>query len=336
MAKRPIDVRRDGAFSMTIGTPEEGEITAMISLESSMYVVKQRAIYKIISADDIDPDRKNIAIPHANQLVAPVGSESILVARTLMTASALLKSSQLPARIDVKSGVKLYIELMEMLLAAEQLRASLVADQEAARKRAHLVKSGAPSLPSAGNVSNRATSFIQKAEHAMQVLFKTCTLFYAPTDIKNAGPMFDGFVSLMETTYGADDPQLPYCKAFAEFGRFIRNLRHCVEHPGPSQHIVTADYTLTTEGTIAEPSIGIVHALAPFHHAPLLEFMELTLTEISLHSECLLAYLCGKVVQEAAGFPVVVGELPIDQRRDTPNVRYGYMIDIGNGLQRLG
>ncbi|MEI1252955.1 hypothetical protein V8P78_34030, partial [Rhizobium sp. 6AS6] len=51
-------------------------------------------------------------------------------------------------------------------------------------------------------------------------------------------------------------------------------------------------------------------------------------------AELLMVYLSGHHVASLGKFPIGVGEIPGNQRRD--GVRYGYLIQFGGSIHRLG
>src|SRR5690349_12364125 len=88
--KRLIDQLRDSGKSMDIGTDgDDSAITDVISIDRTMYLVKERGLYTVRLADEIDPERTNLGIPDIQQRVLSVGSINPMVARTLLTADTL-------------------------------------------------------------------------------------------------------------------------------------------------------------------------------------------------------------------------------------------------------
>jgi hypothetical protein len=88
---------------MEIGTPDDTTaVKLMIEIGGSLFVVKERGIYQVKLADEIDPGRSNANIPNVQQRVIPYGTSNDIVARTLLTAGQLPKSSYLDQSIDHK------------------------------------------------------------------------------------------------------------------------------------------------------------------------------------------------------------------------------------------
>jgi hypothetical protein len=62
-SKRPIDVLRESAGSMDIGSPEEGPIQGYVTFGGRLLIIKEKAVYEHTSADAIDPGHTNAKFP---------------------------------------------------------------------------------------------------------------------------------------------------------------------------------------------------------------------------------------------------------------------------------
>lgn len=55
--KRRIDKIRDSALAMQVGDENDGPISGTVSVANAeMYIIKKRAIFQMLLADDIDPE----------------------------------------------------------------------------------------------------------------------------------------------------------------------------------------------------------------------------------------------------------------------------------------
>ncbi|MDF0497222.1 IS66 family insertion sequence element accessory protein TnpB [Bradyrhizobium yuanmingense] len=79
---------RESAMSMDVG-PSGGHITGMVKIGERLHTVKTDSISRIMLADEIDPNRTNINVPNSQQEVLDCGSDSPLVAKTLLTGKQL-------------------------------------------------------------------------------------------------------------------------------------------------------------------------------------------------------------------------------------------------------
>lgn len=114
--KRPIDVLRDSAGSMTIGTADDkSAIKGMLTFTDKLFIVTEKGLYQVQLADEIDPDRTNPSIPNAQKLVLKHGSKSELVGRTLLLGDQLLKESFLQNNIKRDRILPHILELTQKL-----------------------------------------------------------------------------------------------------------------------------------------------------------------------------------------------------------------------------
>jgi len=61
--KRPIDRKRESGGHADIGSEEDGAIVEMKNIGGRLLIIKERSIYEMVMADDIDPERTNINLP---------------------------------------------------------------------------------------------------------------------------------------------------------------------------------------------------------------------------------------------------------------------------------
>ena len=92
MKNRPIDKIRDSALSITLSADTRG-IIDMGEINGALYLIGCSAIYRVQLADEIDPRRRNIAIPNTYQKVLSYGTEFPYVQQTLMTARRLFSTT---------------------------------------------------------------------------------------------------------------------------------------------------------------------------------------------------------------------------------------------------
>ncbi len=329
--KRPIDRRRESGVMMEVGSSEEGAIKEMVPIGKVMYIVKERAIYAIRLADQIDPDRYNMNIPNTQQKFASEGSESDRVSRILLTGRALFNKSYLAPDYDCDTGLSLCLRLLQDVLAMNDAATSLREAQDEAIKSMKESK-GSLLLCSIPNVQSRAKGFIQRAEHAAQTLYTLCGSFFE-NDLNRKGRWFDGVAELIAENYGEADDFSVFAQRAARFCKFLGNARHCVEHEKSDQQIIVRDYALLPSGEVMPPTIEVVHRETPEPIVPLHNFMEQMTDSVVNVAETLMAFLCAKHVRPFSGLPVQVGLIPEEQRANK-KVRYGYVVWMGDQLVR--
>jgi hypothetical protein len=308
---------------MEIGTPNDpSAIKLAFEIGGSLYVIKQRGIYQIKLADEIDPDRTNATIPNVQQPVLAYGADSEIVARTLLTAHQLFNASYLARSIDHKEALVLVFEVLKDLVAMDEIRLNLnaVEERENAAFSERQTHSGALLLPSVGNIEALCEAFVQKADHALASLLSIVKLFYG----NDAGrKWFESLAELAEARYGQGSEFAQYMRHVLPLLQFVRHTRNCVEHPNPAQRIVVRDFVLLPRGEVASPTIEVIHPKTPYPSASVTTYMKDTMERIVDVSEGVIAYLCANNMRaESAGpFPISVVVLPPDQRPPYNNIR---------------
>ena len=174
---RPIDKIRNGALSIDINTPDDNSpISEMISAGERMLIVKGKGIYEAMLADQVDPERTNIATPNTVQRILPYGADAAWVGATLLTAYQLFKNSSAQDTVDGDEAIAIVLEIVEDISGAHQLRDSYVkAETEATADLDPKIRSDRSiMLPAVGNVETRCNEFLQKEIMRYENCFGSC------------------------------------------------------------------------------------------------------------------------------------------------------------------
>ncbi len=328
---RPIDRVRDGAGMLTVGTETDGVMTGMVALSDVAFMVKERAIYRLLMADDIDPDRENINIPNSVQLTLAAGSDSDLVARTLLTADELFPKAYFAE--DVRQELVLVtVEVAKNLLSALEIADALRARVDDLSQPVE-VKNRAATLPAVGSLEQRVNAFVQATHSAVQQLYDLPRSFikFPP----KGWP--DNFTEALRSKWGDEHRFTHFARSTAPFVKLLRNARHCVEHRRGDQRIDARDFHLTKDGRLNRPTVAIVHSATPLDPTDLVEFMTSILDQLIEVTEAMLAHFADAFRPESfAGLPLAIFEVPVDQRRTGSRVRLAYFTMINGGWARLG
>jgi hypothetical protein len=110
--KRRIDRIRDGASSFTIGGESDGAVKSLATIGGSLFAIKDKAIYRVAMADDIDPARTREDIPNTVQKVFDVGAGDEIVIRSLLTGTELFKKDRLLETIDHEAALNCVFEIL--------------------------------------------------------------------------------------------------------------------------------------------------------------------------------------------------------------------------------
>ena len=334
--RRPIDRIRESALSMQIGTSEDGASSVMIDMDSALYVVKERAIYAIQLADQVDPERTNVAIPNTQQRLLSIGSHNSKVARIFLTAYTMFKSKHLGAGFPEREAWSHAFEYLRDIVAMMEIRAALVKaiEEAVAGSNKEVANDRSITLPALGNAEERCDAFAQKIGHAIDTLKAVAHLFY-PKELSKK--WIDSLTVLAAKKHGDDDPLARFMKEKGDDLLFMRDLRNMIEHPKVNTYVRVSDFQLLPSMVIVAPSLDIVRLDRPSIVEPLASFMAQVIEELVSIAEVFFALLCGANVESSSAFPLSVVELPLSRRPTwNPHQRISYGIMVNGEVHPLG
>lgn len=338
MGNKPIDKIRSSGGRMEIGSPDDqSDIATMLSLGESLYVVKERGIYVVKLADQIDPARTNASIPPVQQRILSLGSESPLVGQTLLTAKTLFNEQVMPKWFDCTRAILCSLEALKDLAAVQELRDSFVdtENREVAALDMQPKDKGAFVLPAIGAVDTQCKTFFQKADHAIRSLLDIVKMFYKKR-YKVRG--IDDLHQYISTTYGSSDSFATYLDGIATTLAVVRDTRNSLEHPHPPEtYAKITDFALRPDGLIARPSIEVISRADRYPKtdiSALMSDLPLALPQIF---EGVLVGLCSKHIESAGGFtPFVISLEPAHRSQWGKHVQFGYGVRMGDSVAKFG
>jgi hypothetical protein len=328
--KRPIDMKRETGGMFDVGTPEEGSAGPMFEIKNSLYVVKEKAIYAVQFADQIDPERKNFELPKTvHHLVFSEGSDSELVSRTFLTAATLFAGGKyLPKNFDYSRALVLSLDALTSML---QMRASAM-EFDTGQQQAYAKAEAGPrtestmQCPSMGDVRARCKTFVHQSYHTQGTLLNIVKLFH--NDIKEAP--WDTLLAMTVQRHGEDDRFTKFLRAFIPFLKLVLNTRNCLDHDGTKGVVRVQDFTLRNDGKIVYPTIEVDFRESKIPPVPISFFMTRMVDSMSDVFENMIAHLCSKHVQSPMpNFTIQVGLIP-ENHRQMKLVRFGYGTYIGD------
>lgn len=327
-------MQRESALSFELATEsKESEHTEMFQLNTGLLIIRDNSIHEVKLADQIDPKRQNPNIPSTVQReVFKVGAKSELVARTLLTARELFRQNFLKDTVDSNKVYSVVYEAMTDLIAMHQVAQEM---QEASEQVERVIndqedRGNSLAIPALGDCLTRAKTFAQKADHVLQAAQDLVKLFYPTISTKD----FQKILDAMKAKYSEDDIIIQFLERTLPFLKLTRDARNCLDHRNAKGAIIT-DYELRPSGEIYPPMISIDFRDTKLDAVPLLMHMNKSLESMLDFFESLIAVLCSKNASKFAGFPIQMGFLTEEQRRN-PHVRYTWLIEMPAGLMPIG
>jgi hypothetical protein len=310
---------RDAAGSFTLNNPEDGtSIREVLSLGKYLYVVTEKCTYRVQMADQVDPHRKNPALPHVFQRkLFDLGSDSELLRRTFMQAKVLFRKEFLS--IDIDKAMELTLEALAELAALHETCERFAASEQAAidKVKANPAKDGSQTVPAISGAQSQCKTFAQKADHFVVKLMDIVRLFSPEQKGKN----WEDYQALAKRHYGEEDPFCTVLEQAVPVLKLVRNTRDCLEH-----HLRGAtirDFEPDPSGVIAPPTIEVSFRGSSLARCSISSFMEQIRTHLLDTFEMLIAHLSAKHIKPFAGMPMSVGLLPQDVQ-EARHVRFAY------------
>jgi hypothetical protein len=323
--KLPPMPARDAGGSFILENPDDGTpIKEMVSLRDGLLIITENCTYRMQLADQIDPDRRNPALPHnVQRKLFDHGTKSELLCNTLLLAKAMFRKEFQP-QLNIDRAMQLAFEALSELVAMhEAVQAFKSAEQtvfEETQRSKQQLRSWV--IPSVGNIRTRCKTMMQKADHFAGALLKIVGLFYP--EAKN----WDDANKLANARYGEDDNFSKVMAKATPVLKLVRNARDCLEHRNEAG-VATTDFELQQDGTLAPPTIEIKFRGSSQNRCSIAWFMEQTQASLLAAFEMIVVHMCSKHVQQpVAGLSIIVGPLP-ENYRAALNVRFAYGIYCG-------
>jgi hypothetical protein len=323
-----IDKVRNRGGVADIGTKEDGAIVEMININEHLITVKEKSIYDFVLADTLDPQRENPNLPSSvHEKIMDRGASDSIVARTFLTAKAVLQRSHFPASIDINKALLKMLDLAkEMAAMQSEIEEYRLAHDTACRS--YEERKGLPGfmLPAVPDRLTRCKTIFQKADHTCQYLMDVIKVFYPEIEGKKGYyTMFEAFV---KEKYGDNDTFTKFLHQVVPFIVEIKQARNCFDHRYP-ELTVTA-FSLQGDGSVLPPTIEMNHAGSVINRQDLLGYLSQVMKGLENIVEVMLPYLASKHINPMGMITPQVREVPEDKRR-YKMVQFGIWLPLGEG-----
>ncbi len=318
---------RNEGGSFKIGEEGDGNLSDIIPLEDyGMVIVTRKSVWRVMLADNIDPQRNNPNIPrHVQERLLSYGSDDPIVGRTLLQGKELLLQ-HLPDTINKYQGMQLVLAFTKELAAMNDELKKLREEYTEIQKRFNgsVRDDGSFVLPALKNLERRAKELIQNIDHMGGIVIDMMKLF--PIEIPQKNPL-GKLIEQTQQKFGAEHAVTKAISELKEKMGWLRYIRSDMEHPDATGIVTFENYKMNDSGKIEQPLIKHTRTSSPFQSIDLIQFIVESQGEIIDLFETTLVLLCDFHAEDFAGDKVFVRNVT-DQERAEVNPHMNYRYDI--------
>ncbi|PSW18666.1 hypothetical protein C9I94_24375 [Photobacterium swingsii] len=244
---------RDSAFSIAVKDPDnldkQEAILESLVIGDSLYLIKANSIYRMLTADSIDPERTELGTKHSYEKVADFGCSSEYVARVLMQAVKLVPfiNSSDAEKDEILSHIW---GLNSQLLNCRNVVSELEHLYQELIPKCNQIISGnqnndfLPALPKVPELDSKVRVYLTNAKLVLIDTFKFLSLFYAiPINDRNESH-FNKHVEFLNESLGADNEIVKLLAQDFDWIRLLSECRNAIEHSGEGQRIEVENFSI--------------------------------------------------------------------------------------------
>jgi hypothetical protein len=332
--KRPIDRQRETAITMNVGDEQE-PIKGFLSTEDALYTIKEKGVYKVQLADDIDPERTNPNIPNLSQKVLSAGDDNEIVARILLTVKCLFDEKNATVNPFVgrlfEQSIGLTRHVLELHEMISSLKEKIIQNKEAFEEREH--EPNAFSLPSIPDLDKDLHNILVKVDKARDSILSLYRLHFLPEALQK--PSLDEYEAAIQDRLSSEPEIKADWDATKKVLNLIRNIRNASEHRREGNQLKLKDFEMQPDGNVNSPILEIEHKDTPIEPVSVVDFLDIIGNIILDQAEGSIVTIRCVALLDKNPFNEQVGFLPPENRRH-PLVRYCRTINLNGEIRILG
>ncbi len=312
-----------------IGTAKDGAILEMYNLDEKLITIKEHSLYEFYTADYVDPQRTNAALPsNIQKLIINEGANSELVSATFLTAKTLFRPDAFPG-VNVIEAIRLSLKLMlELKELKNEVESFLNKEREVSEVYdAQRGKLGSYALPAIGNVEQRCTTIFQKADKSEQIIIEIIMIFYESDGLKIQSH-FPEFYEVLKRKLGEEDTFTKFIQETLDFMNIVRELRNSLDHR--LRFVEAKDFELQLDGSVLTPTIELKKIRsAKLERTALSGFLKVVLQNFLTISESTFAYIAAKQSKPS----IMAAEVRVipEEKRRYKHLKFAFWANLGEG-----
>ncbi|MGR5062005.1 hypothetical protein [Photobacterium sp. DNB22_13_2] len=254
---------RDSAFGFEVKDPDNPDIQDAIIetlvIGESLYLLKANSIFRMLTADSIDPHRTELETKHSYEKIFDFGCASEYVARVLMQAAKLAPyiSNADMDKDQVLSHIwgmnRLLLNCRKVVVELEDLYQDLIPKCN----KIILVNQNndfMPALPKIPELESRVRVFLTNAKLVLIDTFKFLSLFYSIPITDRNESHFNKHLEFLSDRLGTNNEIVKLLSQDMDWIRLLSECRNAIEHSGTGQSIEIENFGIKPGNRFCSPA----------------------------------------------------------------------------------
>ncbi len=253
---------RDNAFTISLTDPDSPDTiqttTSMLTIRDSLYIFTTTAIYRILTANTLDPDRKHPETMHSYEKIYSIGSHKPMVARTIIQFNDIFKFLDSPLnqeklinRLWTCTKHLLDCEKVSFYVYDQTMKLMPLCDKIIEENRD---KGKIPALPKVPDLDTYISHFLFSGKHMLTEVFGFLHDFFdMPYSAKNCAH-FDKHIEWTTKKFGTEHPLSKLLCQDENWMRVIAECSNAIRHPEPDQVVEIQNMVFNAGNRFSTPS----------------------------------------------------------------------------------
>ncbi len=251
--------KRAGSGQIPISFPGE-RIVTMEGFASTVYLFSQQNIFRVRTADDIDPDVSRANVPWSINKYLSIGTQHQLIASSFGILKEIRKTG--PDTAFLESASKYLLEFA--VCAAEMEYARKIYQDEVAQameqhQEGFVISGSAAQVPRIEHFEISFSIYFSAAKRAISKIVSLLELAagFPPT----GGTHIDKFCNRVRSTKKLRDHHalMDRLEGFKKPIHLINEIRNSFEHPSGAQSVLLHNITMLAGGQLRMPTFTLLH-----------------------------------------------------------------------------
>ncbi len=254
---------RNDAFSLEIKDPNDSDevdpINSSIVVDDELFVFKENSIYRIMTAETIDPGCKHLDTKHSYEKVFAIGSSSPYVARVIIQFEVIIKFLYL-SKEEHNTLLSYLWQVNRYLLNAFVIDSFIVNQTTELMPICERIveenksKSSIPAFPQIPDLEGNVRIFLNNAKLFLIENFRLLNIFYKMPFGGKKVAHFNTHLEWAKKQLGEEHHITKMISGDLDWIRLISECRNALEHPEKGQEIKFRNLTLLPGNKFTGPS----------------------------------------------------------------------------------